>query len=170
MNGYRSCLAGSGDSDSAASYTLTLTRGGVTSLAPGSCYGMFADNAIVNDPVIIGRAVNRTDLMFYNCANFNQDVDIHGGIVSCSGMFENCKNFAKNIYFHSRTSAINTQRLLANTNNSLRKNVWFQKNMNTYFNNTDASSIVGQQITWTGITNGFYNAAFNVYCYYNYAM
>lgn len=170
MNGFRSCLAGSGDTDSAASYTMTLTRGGVTSLAPGSCYGMFAENATINDPVVIGRAVNRTDYMLLNCVNFNQNVDIHGGVDSCYKMLDGCTKFTKNVYFHTRDKAVKTGGLLANTNNALRKNVFFQSNMNTYFNNTDASSIVGQPVTWTAITNGFYNAAFNVYCYYNYAM
>ena len=169
MNGYRSCLAGSGNADNAASYTMTLTRNGVTSLAPGSCYGMFANNATMNSKVVIGRAVNRADYMLLNCTNFNQDIDVHGGVNSCAGMLEGCTKFARNVYFHGRNSAINAQRLLANTSNFLRKNVWFQSSMNTYFNNTDSSSLVGQPVTWTTITNGFYNAAFNVYCFYNYA-
>lgn len=169
MNGFRSCLAGTGDTDSAASYTMTLTRGGVTNLAPGSCYGMFAENATINVPVTIGRAVNRSDYMLRNCINFNQNLNVHGGVVSCVGMLDGCTKFSKNVYFHARNSAINASGLLANTSNALRKNVWFQTNMNTYFNNTDASSIVGQPVTWTAITNGYYNAAFNVFCYYNYA-
>ena len=130
---------------------------------------MFANNATMNSKVVIGRAVNRADYMLLNCTNFNQDIDVHGGVNSCAGMLEGCTKFARNVYFHGRNSAINAQRLLANTSNFLRKNVWFQSSMNTYFNNTDSSSLVGQPVTWTAITNGFYNAAFNVYCFYNYA-
>lgn len=168
MNGYRSTLAGGGGQDHAGDYTFSLIKNGKTTYANGSCRGMFFENTSLNDPVIIGRAVNCCVDMFNGCTSFNQDLDIHGGIDNCYRMLYGCSNFAKNIYFHSRERAINTVGMLQGTS-TLRKNVLFQRSMNTYFNNTDASSIMGAPVTWTEITNGFYNAAFNVYCYYNYA-
>ncbi len=169
MNGYRSTVTGGGGGvDNAGDYTFTLVNGGARSYVNGSCRGMFDGNTTINAPILIGRAVNTCAEMLNGCTNFNQNLDLHGEIVNCYKMLCGCTSFAKNLYFHSRTKAINTVGILENTSNLLRKNIWFQPSMNTYFNNTDASSVVGQPITWTAISNGYYNAAFNVYCYYNY--
>lgn len=57
--------------------------------------------------------------------------------------------------------------------NGNRKNIFFNAALNNVFNNTK-NSIVGYNnntamISWTSMTNGFYNKTYNIYCYYNYS-
>ena len=53
-------------------------------------------------------------------------------------------------------------------NKKTRKNVFFNSILNNVFNRENSYSIAGRPITWTPMTNGFYNAEYNFYMYNNY--
>jgi hypothetical protein len=59
-----------------------------------------------------------------------------------------------------------------NTGKSLRKNIFFNPKFNSAFNVSNQQSLVYRAITWTDMSdgNGFYNAAYNIYCYNNYTV
>ena len=128
------------------------------------------NNASFNQPVTIGNKITTCASMFAHCTSFNQPIIIPNSVIHCSHMFDYCTNFSNSIYFKTKNTSLDVTFLLSNCNNSKRKNIFFNSVLNSKFNNTAAYfSIVGRDsITWTPMTNGFYNTAFNIYCYYNY--
>ena len=77
---------------------------------------------------------------------------------------------ACNVYFKGNTSrTLKAQGILNGRTSPKRVNVFFHSIFNSVFNHTNSNSIVAETITWTSMTNGYYNTKFNVYCYYNYA-
>ena len=107
---------------------------------------------------------------------FTQPITIPEKTHNCARMFFGCTNFSKNIYVKWPADGgvpfptyANTVNFFARCNNSLRKNIFYNNKYDVFFHNTTAStSIVGAAITWTSITNGYYNATYNIYCYNNY--
>lgn len=165
MNGYRSTLGG-GDGVGAGDFTITMIKDNKKSYAPGNCAGALAGREI-DDLVIVGSRVNNCSNMLDNSI-YNQDVHIRKMVDDCSNMLRNALQFGANIYFHARENAINVTSMLNLTNNSLRKNIYFQPSMNQYFNKTDYTSLVGAPISWTTQFNVFYNSEYNIYCYKNF--
>ena len=142
--------------------------------------GMFVYCNSLNRPIILGNVKNAYALLSY-ASNFNQDITIPNMTENICSLLAHSASFAKNIYIKgnliSRNGSLDTLGLLQNSNNSLRKNIWFNSTLNAYFNKTGINnSIVGLEhnyssataITWTSMTNGFYNTAYNIYCYNNY--
>jgi hypothetical protein len=154
---------------------------------------LFANTPAFNQPVYINNGFNTGD-MFYNATSFNSPVTISNnfsGLCSsmfafavafnqdiyfpkyahyCDYLFRGATNFGKNVYFNS-VSGFNAVGMFSETNNSLRKNVFFNPICTASFNgNQSHNSIVAREITWTTMTNRFYNAAYNIYCYNNYVV
>lgn len=127
--------------DYSATYTATVN----SEIHQGTCESKYIHNSVINEDIIVGNNIS-----------------------CCNNMLRNCKNFASNIYIYG-SSAITIAGMLQEGNQSLRKNVWFNSSRNNYFNLTDNNSIVGSEITWTDMTNGFYSQTYNIYCYNNLA-
>lgn len=164
---YRSSLRTSEGEDYSASYTATVD---------GVLYASSAfviddnDRATFNNVVEIGNNIVQAIYTFNNCKNFNQNIIIPQRVIDCRNMFHGCTNFGQNIYIKGNTNrTINTVNMLQSMNNSLRKNIWFNSSLNAQFNKSDNNSLVGNSITWTPMTNGFYNEVYNIYCYSNYS-
>lgn len=160
-----------------------------------NCRCMFDFCRNFNQPVVIPNSVNDCSAMFIYCYNFNQSVTIPDSVSICTEMFFDCVNLncdiyvscrtdtncrdmfrnchaISNIYFKGNTASnLFVAGLLYNRSNAKRVNVFFNSVFNNKFNITSGITIVGtgKSVTWTPMTNGFYNATYNVYCYYNYA-
>ena len=115
--------------------------------------------------------------MFNNCRAYNQVTYIVGK-KGCNmyHMMDNCISFGSDIYVNCLTSTasipnhtLNVKGLFLNCNSRKRKNIHFNAGFNSSFNNTlGSNTLAGINITWTAMTNGFYNATYNIYCYNNY--
>lgn len=129
--------------DYSEDYTVKVVSN--NELLPTSCSYLFKDNSAFNSDIIIGN--NVTNLYH---------------------MLNNCKGFGSNIFIKGNTYRnIDTSSMIYFGNNDIRKNIFFNSVLNNCFNNS-SSSIVGYTITWSSMVNGFYNSAYNIYCYYNY--
>lgn len=107
---------------------------------------------------------------FYANDTLNQNIIIGNEVKNCYAMMAQCTNFGKAIYFKGNVYRfMNTVNMIRGTKNSLRKEIWFNSVFNNRFNVASTLSIVGNNITWTDMDNGFYNATYNIYCYNNYA-
>ena len=163
-----------------------------------NCYEMFCHCDIFNQSVTIPDGVTNCSCMFWYCEKYSKPIIIPDSVTNCSSMFGHCNsfnstitignvndcnfssfisgngdsdgNFGNHIYFKTKQTNINVTGMLTHTNRTLRKSVHFNSVLNSKFNGTDyeTGSIVFYDITWTSMTNGFYNTAWNVYCYYNY--
>ena len=157
------------------------------------CSDMFNGCSMFNRPVIIGNNVNYCGFMFNGCMNFNQSITIPDSVTNCRGMFNcchnlnqpviignnvndcvsmfsHCYNFNSNIYCYSNkfTNHSNTYAMFYSCFNNRTKRLFIYNNMNRYFNNTDNSSIIGPSgITWTSMTNGYYNSTYSIFIYTN---
>ncbi len=133
---------------------------------------MFANCYNFNQPVTIPK--NATDIvyMFANCYNFNQPVTIPKNITNLYGTFWNCNTYNTDIYVDSVSIAnvANMFRTAVNTSAVTSRNIWFNNSLNSIFNRTSTTSIVGTTIYWTAMSdgNGFYNTSYRINCYNNY--
>ena len=135
-----------------------------------NCSEMFSGSTYFNQPVTIGSSVTDCSCMFYSTPFFDQSVTIPSSVTDCSYMFYKCNSLSKDINIKGTAyRSLNISRMLGEKNNSKRINVRFNSVLNNRFNVTNSYSLVGSSITWTAMTNGFYNATYNIYCYYNYA-
>jgi len=188
MIAYRSTRLESSDT-SGESYGITVDGQVIT----GICSNMFAGNTTFNLNVHIGNSVNNCAYMFYGCNNLNQNIYIPNSVNDCAYMFSRCNNLNQNIYIPNSVNNcaymfsrcnnmcnisiggsyrnINTYAIVgaydpSDTHN--RKNLFFNVALNNKFNITNNNSICRNNVTWKTMTNGFYNATYNIYCYYNY--
>mgnify|MGYP003290482829 CR=1 FL=1 len=139
----------------------------------GDCMSAFSNDIEFNQPLYIGtnitseNTINASNIL-KNAKSFNSDIVFSERVTLMLMALDGCTNFGGNIYVKGKTyRSLNIQKMLFNTNNSLRKNVFFNAALNNVFNVTSSSSLVSS-VSWTAMTNGFYNAAWNIYCYYNY--
>lgn len=108
--------------------------------------------------------------MFYNCKKYDRLTTIGKNVRNCHDMFAFCTSFGTDIYFMGNKVTF-VGGMFRNCNNSLRKNLHFNSTLNSIFNNTQQMySLVYYGITWYTMTNGFYNSAYNIYCYNNFAI
>ena len=133
-----------------------------------NCRNMFEHCKNFNQPITIPDNTIYCSGMFFACGKFNQPIIIPNKVTNCSEMFYACYSFSNNIYFKTKSTSLDVTYLLGDCDNSKKKNIFFNSVLNSKFNVTSYSSIVASPVTWTPMTKGFYNAAFNVYCYYDY--
>lgn len=152
---------------------VTIPNGVTTML------GLFAECNGYNRPTTIPNGVTTTQYLFGGCASFNQSVDIPESVTTCAEMFGDCTNMAGNIYVRPKDwewvwgSLPPTYRMLVGKNNAKRVNIFVPRNSKTnsqfYYSGKEdgASGMLGANITWSTMTNCYYNTAYNVYVYYN---
>lgn len=155
-----------------------------------NCTSMFSSCNNFNQPIDIPNSVRCCNYMFFNCANFNQPVNISQNVEACYSMFQYSgfnqdlvipksvneigfmlytNSYGKNVYIQGNEYRSLHIAYMFSQNNVLRKNIFFNQALNNIFNITNSYSLVGASITWTPMTNGFYNEYYNIYCYYNYS-
>ena len=107
------------------------------------------------------------------CRNFNSPVyintsgDANISYVYLYEAFSYCNNMGSNIIIRGYNEATRfyPSYMLRDKNTQLRVNIF---TTNTApFKVTTTASVVAKAITWTDMTNGFYNAYYNVYVYNN---
>lgn len=154
------------------------------------CSFMFFGCSNFNQPINISNNVEDCSSMFFGCSNFNQPVNIPNKVTTCYMMFEysgfnhdiniskSVNNIAymlysnyfnKNIYIQGNEFRNLNIYHMVSENSALRKNIYFNQALNNLFNIANSMSVIGRAITWTAMTNGFYNTNYNIYCYYNYS-
>lgn len=162
-----------------------------------NCLGMFMYCRNYNQPITIPGNVINCRQMFYWCNNLNQPITIIEGVQDCYGMFYQCSNFNQSLTVPSSVTNLNLfiygcndysndiyikgtsyrdidvkQMVVRNATTQYtpnRINIYFNSVLNSVFNKTDSTSIFGSVVTWALLSNGFYNATQNVYCYYDYS-
>lgn len=143
MNYYRSAMKNAGSGDFSAEYTGTI-------------------NGTITDSPTLAH--------YYEGADFYKDIIncqiIGANVRNVSNMYERATNIP-NICFEHDNVYLNTSSMFFNTNNTI-KNVFFRRSMNGYFNG-QYSNLFERAISFTAMTNGYYNTAYNIYCYYNYS-
>ena len=157
-----------------------------------NCASMFSNCIYFNQPITIPSKVTNCVNMFSACSNFNQTITIPDNVINCSGVLSeterfnsaitigknviNCSgllgrgyNFGNHIYFKTKSTSIDITGLFYTY--AQKKYIHFNSALNSKFNSTTAAKWLTPRgdVTWTTMTNGFYNTAYNVYCYYNYA-
>lgn len=152
---------------------------------------MFSGCSKFNQSITFPNAYVYFNSIFYNCNNFNKQIIFPYHTTSMVLVFGECKSFNSIVYVPWETSNIysmlsgctnfgnkvyiNSTRikdafgLFRGCNNSKRKEIYFHHSLNNIFNISNSSSIVGKSISWSSMTNGFYNITYNIYCYNNYS-
>ena len=130
------------------------------------CTHMFESCLQLNQPIAIPNNAISTAFMFSSCRNLAQDFIIPKNVKSVGNMFINCENYHGNIYINNvGLNAAGYHNMLKNTGFN-RKNVYCNNLTNLMSTGTD--SIIGNYISWTAMTNGYYNAFYNIYLFNNY--
>ena len=128
----------------------------------------FRNEWIFNKPVSIPPLAQSCYQAFQDAYNFNQEIVIPLNVRTCNNMFTNCKNMRSNIYINN-SNGIFVTNMFKNHYNHYRKNIFINNAQSiTTGYNTGTGSIVGAGITWSTMTNGYYNAYHNIYVYNNY--
>ncbi len=141
------------------------------SLCVNTGTSMFSGCSKLNKSVDFSDSCSVVNYAFTNCVSYNQDTTLKGSVNFAYKCFLGCTAFGKNVYIKSRNTSFHAGGMFTNCNNALRKNIWFNSVLNGRFNWTNVNSLAGATITWTDMTDkhGFYNTAYNIYCYNNYA-
>ena len=87
-------------------------------------------------------------------------------VTTMQGTYYDCTNLYGNSYFYSNNVS-NVYNCFYGRNTSNQLNIYVYNNsttMNTCLY-TNASSMVGTDITWTYDNNRYYNTAYNIYIY-----
>ena len=139
----------------------------------GNMASCFSDCSNFNQPITIpdkSRAVINMARCFSGCTNLNQPIIFGSGVNNVAMCLYNCVNFNSSLYFNnsSKLNRITTNKLLGGTNNSLIKSIYCN-NATPFTNTKAASSIVGEAVTWTAMSdgNGYYNTFWKVNIYNN---
>lgn len=129
-----------------------------------NCYEMFYQCYNFNGLINIGKNVNNCVQMLYYCSNFNQSPLIFpNNVNNFYQTMSYCSDFQGNIYVENN-SVYNVRYMLQGTNTAKRKNIYCT--YLGYFGQTSSSSsLTGTSITWTPMTNGYYNTYYNIYLY-----
>lgn len=134
---------------------------------------MFENSSIFNQPIIFPKGCANLYDTFSYADNFNQPVVIQTTNVNLYYTFmcnAGASSFASNIIFTADTSNYNN-RYISLGQPFYNKNA--QKKINIYASNlipftaSNVKWVTSTALTWTAITNGYYNAAQNIYLYNN---
>lgn len=131
----------------------------------------FSECDHLNQQMIIPNSVTNMFGCFYNCKTLNAPIIVSNSVSNLRNCFYSCTSFSRYIRIYGEYRSIAVAGMLNNCNNSRKKELRFNFALNNQFNRTTASaSVTGTAIKWTDMTNGFYNEAYNIYCYYNYSV
>ena len=121
----------------------------------------------------VGANVINAAYMYYQCFNMQgmMSIQTSGKIQNAAYMFYRCSKIqGGEIRLYS--SCTNVYQMFFGKNNSNRYNVYVVKSstLDTALrNNSIAGRIVGTNLTWTTMTNGYYNSTYGIYVYNNLA-
>lgn len=113
---------------------------------------------------------NITDFsyMFNNCIGAGSSTEIVIGVKArnLAYMFANCRDLALNIRVYSDSNLENVSNMLYNHTNNKRIVRIFCKNISK-FTGREEKFMVCSPISWTTVTNGYYNNKYGIYIYKN---
>lgn len=140
---------------------------------------IFQNCFVFNQPIAIPKGANFSGSpgYFFECRNLNQPVAIccsdFQTLMGTTGiqliyMFRNCSAMASNIILFGNnfnsSNVLNSYMMLNGKDNAKRVNIYCPNPViNTGIVNNTKSGVTGVPMTWTATTNGFYNAAYNIY-------
>ena len=151
-------------------------------------YGAFRNCQRFNQNIQIPNSVTNTYAMFQNCSSLNQNIQIPNSVIDMNAMFQNCSKLNQNIKIPNSVTSV-TQAFMNCWNlsditiepiivkyffsDSMIRNT-NQQSINIWTDLASANRIMatkfiqgGIKPTMTAITNGYYNAYYNVYIYTN---
>lgn len=126
-------------------------------------YGMFRHCDNLNQPLNIpNTVVNCYEAICYTAMNC--DVYIPASVTDCVYMMSGTNVFEGNIYINGTP---NCKGLLEDRDYTTRVNI-FCNDLSILTGTTSSDSITDLDMTWTEMTNGYYNEQYNIYLYNNY--
>ena len=126
-----------------------------------NCASMFRGFSEYNQPTTIPEGVTNCIWMFEGCSKFDQPIAIPESVTSCYMMFYNCPNMSSDIYIYQNDS-LNCIGMLSSHDNGRRINVYC-RNLSLINGSDYDNSLVYSEIEWDEITNGYFNAEYNIY-------
>ena len=153
---------------------------------------VFSNCFNLNSPISIGTGPTDMHQTFANCYNFNQPITIPDGVVNMTYTFSECRNLNQPITIPTSVNNLrstfincyNLRELTVKSRNVTNVFYLFGPNVrdvrhnihvpagsttNTYFGLANASSILGNTISWTmdAANNCKYNSYYNFYIYWD---
>ena len=130
------------------------------------CVNMFGNcrnyNCITPLPQTSHSYMYNCENMFINCIRYNQPIVIPNRVGSCGNMFRLANNMRSDIIFSGeRTATFTIANMIPAQTDKDSINIYCS-NL-SLINRADRYSVVGQVVTWEAVTNGYYNATYNVY-------
>lgn len=133
------------------------------------CSNMLRRCTSFDIPLTIGENVVNCSYML-DSTNFNQNIIVPSSVNDLSSFLNSAPQFSNDIYIKGTTfREINVKSMVYYPIDPKRKNIRFNPVLNNIFNQTDRNSVIGLDVTWTPLTNGFYNSNYNVYCFNDYS-
>lgn len=132
-----------------------------------NCCEMFYLCEKMSSKITFGKNMVDCVRMFQGCyqLSIDNDVTLPKSVALANGMFAECGRLnIPNLYINNINCGISY--MLSSWHNS-RINI-FCEDLTEIVSLTQSDSIVGGKITWTPMTNGYYNALRNIYLYNNY--
>ena len=126
------------------------------------CYDCYN---LTGSPVCGDNVTNMNDT-YYNCYNLTGSPVCGPNVTNMYEAYYSCPNLYGNSYFYSKNVS-NMCNCFCGRNTSNMLNIYVYNNsttMNTCLY-TDASSMVGANITWVYDNNRYYNTSYNIYIY-----
>lgn len=131
-------------------------------------YGMFFHTKTYNVPIYVpyipkGGKILYAGRIASNSLVFNSPILIESNSFMLNNGIDNSKNFASDVIINNTIlNTVNVASIFRNTSPSLTKRIYIH-NLNKITDLTSANTVIGAAITWTATTNGYYNAANNIY-------
>ena len=141
-----------------------------------NCAFTFSGCTSLNSPITFSDSLwdsVQCTSMFFGCTSFNQAVTIPINVRLMENMFANCTGFGNSIYIKGNDTVQRQFQyatgMFRNCNKQKRKCIYVNNVYEGMFRgNAAGNSVVGAVITWANITNGYYNATYNIYIYNDY--
>lgn len=154
-------------------------------------YNTFGSCRNFNQPITIPNSAQNASYMFVSCYNFNQPINIPNSVTNMAGMFSGCNNFNQPITVPNNVTSLryafqrcnnltditvlaryvsNVQGMMYQQSNAVRVNIRVPagSTTNTTMALANYLSVCGANVRWTinSANKCRYNAAFNVYIYW----
>ena len=136
-----------------------------TMYAYANVVSMFSMCRNLNSPVIFHeKALNSCISMFMNCNKFNQPVLVPASVNNCQGMFKFANNMRSDIILNGtfQGTSVATKGMITAVTGKPSLNIYCS-NLSAINGTSTTYSITGAAITWEAVTNGYYNATYNIY-------
>ena len=129
--------------------------------------GMYEGCTNLTGSPVCGSNVTNANGMYYNCYNLTGSPVCGSNVTNASYMYQNCYNLtgSGNVYMNNVNFCY--RMLYGRPQGASRINLFINPSKLNLKNAFGAGNIMGIALTWTDMTNGYYNASYNIYAYTN---